>query len=141
MTLVHLLSDTVYCQQAVKQLHQLLGNDNQFPVEPSQIYGLRQIARQEPERIGQFANHQGNRAQSRYDAEDRKRQPNRDVLQKWETEVNFWTLVTNLCGDSPDHWSVRRKGRCYLPGELQDENRRKVPGATPQETRGESAAQ
>ena len=75
MTLVDLLSDTVYRQQAVKQLHQLLGSDNQFPVETTQIYGLRQIARQEPERIGDFATHQRQRAQSRYEAENDRRNP------------------------------------------------------------------
>lgn len=134
MTLVDLLSDTVYRQQAVNQLHQLLGSDNQFPVEPTQIYGLRQIARQEPERIGDFAIHQGQRAQSRYDAENEKSNPKTDVLQKWETEVNFWTLVANFCGDSPDRWSVKTEGRAYLPEELHYENLRKVPGETPQET-------
>lgn len=134
MTLVDLLSDTVYRQQAVKHLHQLLGSDKQFPVEPTQIYGLRQIARQEPERIGNFAIRQGQRAQSRYDAEDNKSNPKAEVLRKWETEINFWTLVANFCGYSPDCWSVETEGRAYLPEELHNQNLREVPGATPQET-------
>ena len=134
MTSVYLLSDTTYRQQAVKQLHQLLGNNNQFPVEPSQIYGLRQIARQEPGRIEKFASHQGGRAQSRYDAEEKRKAPNTDALQKWGAEIKFWTLVTNLCGDSPNHWSVQREGLPYLPRELRDENLCEVKGATPQET-------
>lgn len=134
MTLVDLLSDTTYRQQAIKQLHQLLDNDNQFPVKPTQIHGLRQIARQEPERIGDFATHQGQRAQNRYDAEDEKSKPRAEVLRKWETEINFWTLVANFCGDSSDRWSVKREGRAYLPEELHNENLREVPGATPQET-------
>ena len=134
MTLVDLLSDTVYRQQAVKQLYQLLGSDNQFPVESTQIYGLRQIARQEPEKIGGFATHQGQRAQSRYDAEDARSNSRAEVLQKWETEINFWTLVVNLCGDSSGSWSVKTEGRAYLPEELHDKNLREVAGATPQET-------
>ena len=134
MTLVDLLSDTIYRQQAAQQLHQLLGNDKKFPVEPSQIHGLRQIARQEPEKIGDFSNHQGRRAQSRYDAENEKSRPRAEVLQKWETEVNFWTLVANFCGDSPDRWSVKTEGRGHLPEEFEDSNLREVPGATPQET-------
>lgn len=134
MTLVGLLSDTIYRQQAVKQLHQLLGDDKKFPVEPTQIYGLRQIARQEPERVGDFATHQGQRAQNRYDAENERRNPKAEVLQKWETEVNFWTLVTNFCGDSPDRWSVKTEGHSYLPEEFRNENRREVPGSNPKET-------
>ena len=133
MTLVNLLSDTVYRQQAVRQLHQLLDGADEFPVEPTQIHGLRQIARQEPERVGDFANHQGQRAQSRYDAENERSNPRTDVLQKWETEVNFWTLVANFCGDSPGHWSVKKEGHSYLPQELSDDNLRKVEGATQQE--------
>ena len=89
MTFVDLLSDTTYRQQTVGQLHQLLGNNNKFPVEPSQIHGLRQIARQEPERVGGFATHQGQRAQNRYDGENEKSRPRAEVLQKRETEVNF----------------------------------------------------
>ena len=116
MTLVDLLSDTVYRQQAVKQLHELLDGANEFPVKSTQIYGLRQIARQEPEEVGGFAIHQGQRAQS-------------------STEVNFWTLVANFCGDLPDHWSVRKVGRDYLPEEFRDENLRKVPGENQHETR------
>lgn len=131
---VDLLSDTTYREQAVEQLDQLLGNSSKFPVESTQIYGLRQIARQEPERISDFATHQEQRAQNRYDAEDKKSNPNADILQKWETEINFWTLVASFCGDSSDHWSVRKEGRVYLPEELRNENLRTVPGATPQET-------
>ena len=134
MTFVDLLSDTTYRQQTVEQLHQLLGNDNKFPVEPSQIHGLRQIARQEPERVGGFATHQGQRAQSRYDAEDERSNPRAEVLQEGETEVNCWTRVANFCGESPDRWSVKKEGRSYLPEEFGDENLREVPGATPQET-------
>ena len=133
MTLVDLLSDTVYRQQAIKQLHQLLGSNNQFPVKSTQIHGLRQIARQEPERIGDFAAHQGLRAQNRYEAEDEKSNPRAEVLREWKTEISFWTLVSNLCGDSPDRWTVKREGRTYLPQDLRNDNLREVQGATQQE--------
>ena len=118
MTLVDLLSDTVYRQQTVKQLHQLLGSDNQFPVESTQIYGLRQIARQEPGKVRDFAAHQGARAQSRHD----------------DAEIDFWTLVVNLCSDSASEWSVHKEGSRYLPEELGDQNFLEIPGSTPQET-------
>ncbi len=133
MTLVDLLSDTVYRQQAIKQIHQLLGSNNQFPVKSTQIYGLRQIARQEPERIGDFAAHQKLRAQSRYEAENEKSNPRDEDLQKWETEISFWTLVSNLCGDLPDHWSVKKEGCTYLPQDLRNDNLREVQGTTQQE--------
>ena len=118
MTSVYLLSDTTYRQQAVRQLSQLLENASEFPVKSTQIYGLRQIARQQPDKVADFARHQGERAEK---------------LEK-QAEVDFWTLVANLCGDLPDYWSVRREGRRCLPVELRDENRREVPGATQQET-------
>ena len=140
MILVDLLSDTTYRQQTVRQLHQLLGNDNKFPVEPSQIHGLRQIARQEPEKVGGFATHQGQRAQNRYDAENERSNSRAEVLKKWETEVNFWTLVANFCGDSPDRWSVRKVGRDYLPEEFRNKNLREVPGADSTRNDKESAA-
>ena len=134
MTFVDLLSDTTYRQQAVKQLHQLLGNDNQFPVKPSQIHGLRQIARQEPSKVKDFAAHQGARAQSRYDDENEKSNPRNDVLQSLKAEIDFWTLVVNLCSDSASEWSVPTEGSCYLPEELGDQNLLETPGATQQET-------
>ena len=128
MTLVDLLSDTVYYRQAVDQLRRLLGNNSRFPVKPSQIYGLRQIARQEPGRVEVFANHQRERAERKSETASQNAQ------QRLEFEINFWNLVANLCGDTLGHWSVQKEGIHYLPRELRDENRREVPGSTPQET-------
>ena len=51
MTIVDLLSDTVYRDQARQQLDALLGEIRKFPVKTAQIYGLRQIARQQPEQV------------------------------------------------------------------------------------------
>ena len=134
MIYVDLLSDTTYRKQAVEQLGHRLGNSSKFPVESTQIYGLRQIARQEPGEVKKFASHQGQRAQSRYDEENKKSSPKDDVLQFLQAEIDFWTLVANLCSDSAPDWSVHTEGSRYLPEELGDQNLRKIPGPTPQET-------
>ena len=134
MTLVDLLSDTTYRQKSVQQLHQLLGNNNQFPVKRTQIYGLRQIARQQPGEVKGFASHQGKRAQSRCDDEKEKSNPRPDILQSLQVEIDFWTLVANLCNGSTSNWSVPKEGHRYLPEGLGDQNLREIPGATPQET-------
>ena len=118
MTHVDMLSDTTYREQAVRQLHQLLGNAGEFPVKSSQIYGLRQIARQQPDKVSKFAKHQGERAAK---------------LGK-QTEVDFWALVANLCSDSASGWSVPKQGHNYLPEELGDQYFLDIPGTTPQET-------
>ena len=120
MTLVHLLSDTVYPQQAVKQLHQLLDGANEFPVKAAQIYGLRQIARQEPKRIREFAKHQGQRAKSRYDAEDDRKNPRDSVLQSLQAEIDFWTLIDNLCNGTTFNWSVIQERDSHIPEDLQN---------------------
>lgn len=120
MTPVDLLSDTIYREQAVTQLHQLLGNAREFPVESSQIYGLRQIARQQPHEVSNFARCQRERAEKL----------NRDAA------ANFWQLVENLCNGSTPNWSVQLEGDAYLPEDIREENiPSKQPGMTPEEQR------
>ena len=120
MTYVDLLSDTTYRQQAVRQLHQLVGNAGEFPVESSQIYGLRQIARQQPDKVLEFAEHQGERAEK---------------LGK-QAEVDFWALVAKLCRSSTSKWSVYKEGHAYLPENIREENiPSKQPGMTQEEQR------
>ena len=135
MMLVDLLSDTTYRDEAVKQLDKLLQNSPKIPVESTQIYGLRQIARQQPEEIDRFAEHQCRRVQRRYEEENEKRKPRDDVLQELQAVIDFWALVTNLCSNSASGWSVLQEGHRYLPEELREEN---LPprsrGATQQET-------
>lgn len=115
MTRVDLLSDTTYCEQAVKQLDQLLGDSNRFPVERAQIYGLRQIARQQPGKVEVFANHQRERTRRKLENASERARPN------LEAERDFWTLVSGLCdGDSALAWSVRKEGHTHLPVELQN---------------------
>ena len=114
MTLIDFLSDTVYRQQAVKQLRQLLGKNKKFPVEPSQIHGLRQIARQEPGRVKGFADHQRKRA-------ERKRETaSVNAQQRLESEIDFWTLVVNLCNGTTSAWSVIQERDSRIPVDLQN---------------------
>ena len=103
MKCVDLLSDTTYREQAIKQVDALLNSGGNLPVERSQIYGLRQIARQQPRKVKTFAEHQKERAQKR----DRG------------AEVDFWELVSNCC-DSTQGWSVQEEGKKYLPKELKE---------------------
>lgn len=108
MSYVNLLSDTTYREQAVKQLDKLLHGASKFPVESSQIYGLRQISRQQPDKVLDFARHQHERAEK---------------LGK-QDEVGFWQLVEKLCDRSTTatDWSVDKEGHTYLPEELRSEN-------------------
>ena len=105
MTNLDLLSDTVYREQAVRQLDDLLGTCETFPVRKTQIYGLRQIARQEPGKVEEFARRQGKRAEG----------------EQKQAEIEFWDLVRRLC-DSTSPWSVLTEGLEHAPAELRDEN-------------------
>ena len=98
----------------VKQLDQLLGNSNKFPVKPAQIYGLRQIARQQPGKVESFANHQRERTKRKLENASERTRPG------LQAEIDFWTLVSDLCGDSALAWSVHKEGHAHLPAELQN---------------------
>ena len=113
MRRVDLLSDTIYCQQAVKQLHQLLGGANEFPVKATQVYGLRQIARQEPEKVEIFAGHQRERAERKYETASQNGQ------QRLKFEIEFWTLVADLCNGTTSNWSVILERDSHIPADLQ----------------------
>ena len=106
MTIVDQLSDTVYPNQARDRLDKLLQDMSRFPVKKSQIYGLRQVARQQPSRVKEFARHQRERAE--------RRNPN-------APEIKLWNLVGALI-DSTSEWSVRVEGLKYAPDELRDTN-------------------
>ena len=114
MTLVDVLSDTVYRQQAVRQLHQLLDGADEFPVEPTQIHGLRQIARQEPERVEGFADHQRKRAERKCETASVNAQ------QRLEFEIEFWTLGVNLCKGTTSDWSMIQERDSRIPVSLQN---------------------
>ena len=110
MTTLDLLSDTVYRDQARQQLDDLLGELRTFPVKRTQLYGLRQIARQQPEQVKNFAKHQRERT-------------------KRQSEIEFWQLVEKLCD------SIREEGLRHAPCELREENIpvKKPSGMTPAE--------
>ena len=128
MTLLDLLSDTTYRDRAEEKLDQLLYDTKKFPVARSQIHGLRQIARQQPDKVSEFARHQKTRA-------DRKREiASEEKKSDFDPEINFWDLVVRLCDVSTSDWSVLKEGHAHLPEELRDE---KIPenrsGMTPEE--------
>ena len=120
MTTVDLLSDTVYRDQARDRLDSLLDEIGTVPVKAAQLYGLRQIARQQPWKVKEFAQHQRKRAE--------RRDPD-------SSEIRLWSLVEHLYGSTTD-WSVRGETKKRLPMELRDENiPRKHPGMTPGDRR------
>lgn len=129
MTTVDLLSDTVYRDQACDQLDKLLEDVSALPVQRSQIYGLRQIARQQPLQVTEFAEHQRGRA-------DRKKESaGKNAQLRLESEIKLWTLVKRLC-DSTADWSVHAEAQHYLPDRLRDENIPvNRPGMTSEERR------
>ena len=125
-----LLSDTVYREQACRQLDDLLQDRQRFPVEKSQLDGLRQIARQQPGRVKEFAGHQRERAERKLESVSRRSERQRANLQ---AEIDFWLLVGRLC-DSTSDWSVHRAGLEHAPTELREENiPPKRAGMTPAE--------
>lgn len=120
------LSDTTYRREAVKQLDRLLGDRNPpFPVKSAQIYGLRQIARQQPDKVQEFARKQRTRAEKKRETPSAKTQretASAKTQPKLEAEIAFWTLVANLCSSSTAPWSVQKEARAYLPVDLRDEH-------------------
>ena len=111
-----LLSDTVYALHARRILDQFLGNREGLPVQKSQIYGLRQIARQEPARVHDFAIHKRERAERKQERASERDKP------RLQAEIDFWSLVDQLCGSTADLWSVRGTGLEYAPPDLREAN-------------------
>ena len=130
MTTVDLLSDTVYRDQARDQLNKLLKDMDAFPVQRSQIYGLRQVARQQPLKVAEFAEHQRGRA------EHKKESAGRNAQIRLESEIKLWELVKRL-RDSTPGWSVHAEAKQHLPDKLSDEN---IPANRPGMTSDERRA-
>ncbi len=120
MTCVDFLSDTTYRRQAAEQLNRLLDDIGKCPVKRSQIYGLRQIARQQPNSVDKFASHQCERAKRKQEGAAE------GAAVGLQAEIDFWTLVISLsgdfshAGDSSHDWSVCKEGLDHLPGDLQN---------------------
>ena len=108
MNIADLLSDTVYREQACKCLDDMIRGCKRFPITKAQIYGLRQIAGQQPWEIKDYAERQRSRA---------ARQESTHVHE----EVAFWTLVGDVC-DSMSRWSTRKEGLKHAPECLREEN-------------------
>ena len=127
MTSLDVLSDTLYSQQAVVQLDRLLEAGDPFPVEKSQLYGLRQIARQQPLKVSSFAEKQRKRVERKME-NTKLGSPN---FQCMEDEVLFWKLVTDLCDSTPSSqgWSLAQTAGSHLPPEL-DQVPDRQPGMT-----------
>ena len=111
-----LLSDTEYPLRACRSLDQFLRNREKLPIKKTQIYGLRQIARQEPGRVHDFASHQRERVERKQgNASERDKE-------RLQAEIEFWSLVNQLCSATDDSWSVRRTGLEHAPPDLREEN-------------------
>lgn len=114
--ILDLLSDTVYPVGACKSLDQFLDQCGKFPVKRAQIYGLRQIARQEPAKVPDFATHQCKRAERKQESASEKGKL------RLQAEIDFWSLVNQMCGSTADSWSVRRTGLEHAPPDIREEN-------------------
>lgn len=111
MTDMDLLADTVFPGEARRVVESVVKICGDIPVEATQIHGLRQIARQQPHKVSQFAHKQRARAEKR---------PNSEVTE-------FWSLVGYLCDGSTgqsgwfaEGWSLHEEACKVLPAELRN---------------------
>ena len=103
-------------------MRDLLETCDSFPVEDSQIYGLRQLARQQPDKVKSFARHQRERAERK------------NYKGQLQAEIDFWSLVEQICNvDKPGSgWSLAVEVQRLIPDEL-----RQIPARHPQMTQEE----
>lgn len=122
MNQVNLLSDTVYRDQAARKLDHKYQAWNGIPVARAQLYGLREIARNQPTEVPRYAKHQEKRANAKG--------------ARHRCEADFWQLVQHLYERRTGTWSLVGEGRGHLPIELRDENvPEKRKGMSPEERR------
>lgn len=114
-----LLSDTTFRDQAVQAVDRFV-DDNGAPLRRTQIYGLRQIAMNQPGKVKGFAFHQRQRAERQYENASKNGQL------KLQKEIDFWKLVENLCASSAAHggWSLEQEAEVQMPTELRLEDNR-----------------
>ncbi len=95
-----------------------------WPIARTQIAGLRQIAVNEPVKVGEFAEHQRTKAQAKLDT-TKNVERQRDL----EAIIAFWVLVRGLCEGKPPKfsWSLTQMRDQVLPADLQDDKH--PPGA------------
>ena len=116
MTRLDVLSDTIYRHQAIVQLDRLLEAGDSFPIERTQVYGLRQISRQQPLKVSNFAEKQRTRVERKME----NTKVGTPSYHRMEDEVRFWKLVTDLCDSSPSNqdWTLGQTAGSHLPPEL-----------------------
>jgi hypothetical protein len=129
---IDIAADTELGEQAIKAAGKFVRKhaapsyqrEDDWPISRSQITGLRQIAMNEPARVGEFAEHQRKKAQAKL--ENTKKEERRSEL---EAEIAFWELVRGLCDGKPPKfaWSLTQARDQALPAELHDE--KQPPGA------------
>jgi hypothetical protein len=93
--------------------------EGDWPISRAQLLGLRQIARNEPERIVEFAAKQKEKRQRELERTTRE-----ERKQEIQQELEFWKLIQGLCGGQKVpwfSWSMRQLEEKLIPGELRDE--------------------
>jgi hypothetical protein len=94
---------------AARTLIQDLGH----PVRRSQIKGLLNLACTEADKLAEFAGHQQERAQKRFDSSGQRNE-------RYRQEALFWERIANLCkGTRPRHeWSLNQALEAAFPANL-----------------------
>src|SRR5262245_31214042 len=107
-----------------EHVHGPFSREKDWPIARAQIAGLRQIASNEPGKIGEFAEHQRSKVADRL--ENTRGEEQRRQLQ---AAIAFWELVRGLAeGKAPRfEWSLVQDCTQALPPHLADE--KLPPGA------------
>ncbi len=124
--------DTELGQRAIDEVTRYLrdnaaghySKEDGWPVARAQIAGLRQIAANEPTKVGEFAEHQRVKTQGKLNATK-----NEDRQHKLRAEITFWERIRGLCEGQPPKfpWSLNQARDQALPADLQDD--KYLPGA------------
>lgn len=138
---IDIAADTDLGQRAIEAMEGYLKSNaaqsyrraEDWLIARSQIAGLRQIAANEPTKLGEFVEHQRAKAVARL--EKTKQEERRKDL---EAQIAFWELVRGLCEGKGQKfpWSLTQARDQALPASLHDD--KYAPGA--QLTREQQAA-
>jgi hypothetical protein len=98
--------------------------EKDWPISRGQIAGLRQIAVNEPAKVGEFAEHQRTKVQAKLDTT-----ANEERQRELKAEIAFWELTRGLCEGKPPKfsWSLTQARDQALPADLHDE--KQPPGS------------
>jgi hypothetical protein len=131
---INIAADTELGQRAIDAAANYVRDHVHGPlIARAQIAGLRQVAANEPAKVGEFTEHQRSKV-----AEKLAKMPNEDRRRELEAEIAFWELVRGLCeGRSPKFaWSLAQACTQALPADLADEKQQ----AGAQRTKEQQAA-